>query len=158
MIEDGTINTTPAEILEQLEAAISNGYAKSRGADVAIAEDPAHAIELLAAGRPGGMTIVLFYLGDSSGGDEELPEDTLVNGQIRIGCVKRKGLEVRPGKKIPPVLADCQALRKFVRKIETPLTVTGGLEYAGMTYLKTEGGQLLHGYALTFNALYADEV
>lgn len=158
MSGESTINTTPAAILEQLAVEIGRGYAASRGADVAIAEDPAHAIELLAAGRPGGMTIVLFYLGDSSAGEEELPEDTLVNGQIRVGCVKHKGLEVRPGKKTPPVLADCQTLRKFVRGIETTLTVTGGLEYAGMTYLKTEGGALLHGYALTFNALYADDV
>ena len=151
-------NTTPADILQELANAIEKGYAPAHSAQVTIAEDPAHAIELLSAGRPGGMTIVLFYLGDAGAGDEALPEDSLVSGQIRIGCVKHSGLEVRPGKKIPGVLNDAQTLRKFIRKITTKLTLSDGYEYAGMTYLKTEGGQLLHGYALTFTALYADEV
>ena len=157
-MSDQYCNTTPADILEELAQKIEKGYASSHSAKVTIAADPAHAIELLAAGRPGGMSIVVFYLGDSSAGDESLSVDTLVSGQIRVACVKHPGLDVRPGNRIPGVLTDSHTLRNFIRRISSTQTVTGVYEYAGMTYLKTEGSQMLHGYALTFNALYADEV
>lgn len=152
------VNTTPAALLEHLERAIAQGFAAPRGATVAIAEDPAHAMDLLAAGRPGGMAIVLFYLSDASAADEELPEDTLVSGQIRVACVQSPGLAARPGRKVPGALAAAGELRKFVRNLSDAPTTTGGYDYAGMSYLKTEGGELLHGYALTFNAHYADAV
>lgn len=157
MSEDFT-NTSAAKIMGALAKAIRDGYARKRGAAVEIAEDPAHAIELLSAGRPGGMAIVLFYLGDAPAGDIDLPEDVLVEGQIRIGVVKHAGLALKPTDKVAPVLGEAEALRTFIAKLLAAGTVTTGYEYGGMSYLKNQTGEILHGYTLTYKALYAYEV
>ncbi|MGI5868678.1 MAG: hypothetical protein ACOX9C_04430 [Kiritimatiellia bacterium] len=150
------VNTDPAALLAHLERAIAEGFAAPRGATVAVADDPAHAMDLLAAGRPGGLAIVLFYLGDAAAGMEELPEDTLVSGQIRAACAQSPGLAARPGRGAPGALAAAGELRTFVRRIADAPTLSGGYDYAGMQHLAARSGELLHGYALAFHAHYAD--
>jgi len=151
-------NTSAGAIMAELASAIKKTFTPKHPAQVEIAEDPAHAIDLLAAGKSGGMSIVLFYLGDAGAGDDDLPEDVLVEGQIRIGVVKHQGLAVKPTSRVAPVLTEAEALRTFIARLLSKGTVTTGYEYAGMTYLKNNNGELLHGYALTYKALYAYEV
>jgi len=149
------MNTSAAEIMANIAAAIKKGFTQKHPGQVDIAEDPAHAIDLLAAGKPGGLGIVIFYLGDTPAGDDDLPEDVLVAGQIRVAIVKHQGLAVKPTARVSSVLTEAEALRTFMARLQAQGTVTEGYEYTGMTYLKNNTGELLHGYALTYTALYA---
>lgn len=148
-------NVAAGKLLRGFAGSIAQGFAAARGATVAVAPDPASAIELLAAGRPGGCAIVVFYLDDVAAGDTGLPEDTLVECQIRVGVVRHRGLSVRPTADAPGALDDADALRAWLAAQPADNALTGFWEYAGMTWLQTTTGDLLHGYALTYKVLYA---
>lgn len=156
-MSDAPANTTAGAILRTFAETIARGYALGRGASVSVAADPASALDLLTAGKPGGAAIVVFYLADTAVGDEGLPEDTLVECQIRVGVVRHRGLASRPVADAPGVIDDVDALRTWLAQQPADGTLTGVWEYAGMTYLQNNAGELLNGYALTYKALYAHE-
>jgi hypothetical protein len=151
-------NSSACAILGTIAKLLQKEFGAKRGGSVAVADDPAHAIELLAAGKPGGVAIVLFYYADLPAGDEDLPEDTLVDGQIRIGVVRSRGLAAKPAAEAPPALADAEAVRTYLARQIAAGTLTGVYEYAGMATLQNRAGEFLHGYALAYKALYAYEV
>jgi hypothetical protein len=152
-------NTTAYAIMQALAAALRSGWAADLGATVTVAADPAHALELLTAGRPDGVACVLFYLSDQADGDD-MDEDTRVAAAIRVAVIQKPGLKRRDGGDSPAVLEVADGLRNWAAN-DTTLTnlLSGGrLRYRGMTHIPTEQGSTLHGYALTFEALYAYDV
>jgi len=149
-------NTTASGLLAELKQRLETGYAIERSATVAVAADPAHAMELLAAGRPGGTAVVLFYMSDLPLADEAgLVEDTAVEGRIRIGVIRHRGLAAKPASTAPAALAEAEALRSAMAQIADAATLSGGYEYGGMSYISNAAGELLHGYILEYKALYA---
>ena len=148
-------NSSACAVMREMARLLAGIYATPRQATVAVAADPAHAMELLAAGRPGGAAVVMFYLSDADAADGDLPEDTRVEGRIRIGVVRHQGLAAQPAVGVPGALEEAEALRTCMARIVADETLTGGYEYAGMTYLQNNKGELLHGYALDYKALYA---
>lgn len=125
---------------------------------VIVAENPAHGIELLTSAK--NATCVIFYVSDSAQGVGIDALDTGVSALIRFGLVRVPGMGVK-GRKPPKVLQDVDSLRKFMGGIDAvfaDLLGDGWLEYKGMTYLATEKGRLLNGYALTYSPVYAYEV
>jgi hypothetical protein len=151
-------NSSACAIMGAMARLLQGEFGAARGASVAVADDPAHAMDLLAAGKPGGLAIVLFYYADSAAGDEALPEDTLVDGQIRLGVVRSRGLAARPDAEPPPALADAEAVRTFLARRIAEGTLPGVYEYAGLATLQNRAGEFLHGYALAYKVLYAYEV
>lgn len=151
-------NSSACAILGGMARLLQGEFGAARNGSVAVADDPAHAMELLAAGKPGGVAIVLFYYTDAAAGDEDLSEDTLVDGQIRIGVVRSRGLAAKPAAEAPPALADAEAVRTFLARQIAEGTLPGVYEYAGLATLQNRAGEFLHGYALAYKALYAYEV
>lgn len=153
----GFTNTTATAVLNALAKQLRDGFAKKHGATVTVAADPAHAMDILAAGTPGGAAIVLFYLDDAPAGEEGLDGDTLVESSIRAAVVQHPGLSVKTGLAAPTVLALADKLRSFITKLSID-GVLGGMSYDGMTHLKNYNNEILHGYALTFKVSYAFEI
>lgn len=152
-------NTTAYALMQALAAALRSGWADDLAATVTVAADPAHALELLTAGRPDGVACVLFYLSDQADGDD-MDEDTRVSASIRVAVIQKPGLKRRDGGDSPAVLEVADGLRNWAAN-DTTLTglLSGGrLRYRGMTHIPTEQGSALHGYALTFEALYAYDI
>ena len=151
-------NTTSYNLMVTVAEALAQTWAPDRKAKVAVAEDPAHALDLLTSGSgsSGGCSVVLFYLSDAKDGDE-FEEDTRLVAQLRIGLVQNPGLVARDNGKVPAVLALTDSLKAWAAA--TPFAVLGNgfLRYAGMTHIPAAGGSALHGYAMTFEALYAYE-
>lgn len=152
------MNTAATTLLADLKRRLDDDFALVRNARVAIAADPAHAMELLSAGRPGGVAVVLFYMGDVPSADTDLPLDTAVQGRIRIGVIRHVGLAAKPGREVPTALEDAEVMRMIMAGIVDAGTLTGGYEYGGMTYVSTAAGELLHGYIIDYTALYAYQV
>ncbi|NLN03145.1 MAG: hypothetical protein GX174_14775 [Lentisphaerae bacterium] len=150
-------NSSAGAILGAMAKLLRAEFGGKRGAAVAVADDPAHAMELLAAGKPGGLEIVIFYHADAPAGQEGLAGDPLVEGQISLGVVRSRGLAARPAGEPPPALADAEAVRTFLARADAAGTLTGSYEYAGMTALQSRPGEFLHGYALAYKVLYAFE-
>lgn len=142
------------DLIDELARLIESEWAPGAKASVTVAEDPAHALELLSAGRSGGCALVLFYLSDAADGDE-FAEDTRLDAQIRIGIVQQPGLKLRDGKSAPPVLEKVDRFRAWMSGQEFAGLLDGGLKYKGMTHIPSGSGSALHGYALTYGALYA---
>ena len=152
-------NTTAYALMQALAAALRSGWADALAATVTVAADPAHALELLTAGRPDGVACVLFYLSDQADGDD-MDEDTRVAASIRVAVIQKPGLKRRDGGDSPAVLEVADGLRNWAAN-DTTLTdlLSGGrLRYLGMTHIPTEQGSALHGYALTFEAIYAYDI
>ena len=150
-------NTTATAVLNALAAELRKKFAKAHGATVTVAADPAHAMDILAAGTPGGAAIVLFYLDDAPAGEEGLDGDTLVESSIRAAVVQHPGLALKTGLSAPTALALADKLRSFITKLAIN-GVLGGMSYDGMTHLKNYNNEILHGYALTFKVGYAYEI
>jgi hypothetical protein len=151
-------NTTAYALMQAVAAALRTGWAGPLGATVTVAEDPAHALELLTAGRPDGVALVLFYLSDQLDGDD-LDEDTRLAAAIRVAVVQRPGLKRRDGGDAPAVLEVADGLRAWVANASFDGLLAGGrLKYRGMTHIPTTQGSALHGYALTVEALYAYDI
>lgn len=147
-------NTSAFDLVEALAARIRDDWAQSRHATVAVAEDPAHALELLTAGRPGGCAVVIFYLSD--GARDEF-NDVELAAQIRVAVVQSPGLTLRDGRAAPPVLRLVDEMRRWMDCVCLD-GLLGGLEYQGMTHIATANGQALHGYALTYEGIYARQI
>lgn len=152
-------NTTAAALMAELKIRIEDGYAAARNATVAVAADPAHAMELLAGGRLGGVAVVIFYMGDAPLADEsDLPGDTAIEGRLRVGVIRRTDMALKPTRSTPTALDEAEALRCCIANIMDAGTLTGGYEYGGMTYVSTATGELLHGYIMDYTALYAYKI
>lgn len=150
------MNLGAFELMDAVARAIETGWATDNKANVTVAENPAHALDLLTAGRAGGCAVVLFYLSDQRDGDE-FEADTRLDGQIRIGVVQKPGLGIMDGKATPPVLKIIDSLRKWLANREIEGLLDGTLDYRGMTHIPAGDGSALHGYALTYGAVYAYE-
>lgn len=126
---------------------------------VVVAENPAHGIELLTNAR--SATLVIFYVSDAPVGNSPFDMlDVAVEASIRFGLVRSPGMAVK-GVKPAAVLQDVDSLRGFLSSaaaVFNDVLGDGYLEYKGMSYIATEQGKLLNGYALTFSPLYAYEV
>jgi hypothetical protein len=151
------MNTNAYDLMQELADRITAGWAADNRASVAIAEDPAHALELLSAGRADGAALVLFYLNDAPDGDD-FAEDTRVEAQIRVGIVQAPGLRLRDGKAAPRVLQVIDSFRRWFAGQRFASTLAETLAYRGMTHIPTAAGQALHGYAMTWAAGYAYDV
>ena len=149
------MNVSAYSLVEGLAGRIKNDWAQSRHATVAIAEDPAHALELLSAGRPGGCAVVIFYLSDGARDDVN---DVELAAQLRVAIVQTPGLTLRDGRSAPPVLRLVDEMRQWLDCIELEGLLGGGLYYQGMTHIATAAGEALHGYALTYEAIYARQI
>ncbi len=153
-----TANSSACAIMRHLSRLIAQGFAPARNGTVAVAGDVATAMELLAAGRPGGSAVVIFYDSDAAAGEEGLADDTLVDGAIRVGVTRRQGLAAKPDPDALGALEEAEALRTFLARQIAKGTLTGAYEYAGMRSLTSKEGVPLHGYALTYKVLYAYEI
>lgn len=136
---------------------IGQNWSASKRAVIKIAEDPAHALDLLTAGAPGCCLIVLFYVSDTGSGDE-LFGDVRTDAQIRVAMTQAAGvLRKRDGETPPPVLQLQGELRSWLES-RCYEGVLEGLIYKGMQYIPTADGRALNGYAMTYGALYAHDI
>lgn len=149
------MNATAFGLMTEVAELIRSKWAGDTQATVAVAEDPAHALDLLTAARPDSCSVVLFYLSDQADGDE-FEEDTRLAAQIRVAIVKTPGLKLRSGEPVPAVLKLIDSFRAWMamQTFESLLGI-GGLVYKGMTHIPAAQGNVLHGYAMTFEAVYA---
>jgi len=150
------MNMTPTQVLTAFATLITEKWAADHGARVTVAADPAHAIELLSAGQSNGCAVVIFYGGDDPASDEFM-EDTLLRPNIRIGVAQKQGLAIRDGRTLYGVLDQIASLRKLIRS-ETIEGLVEQAVYKGMVPLQYQDGSSMHGYALRYEPLYADEV
>jgi len=150
------MNMTPSQLLSAYEELIRTKWAADNNARVTVADDPAHAIDLLSAGQTNGCAVVLFYGGDEPANDEFL-EDTLLRPNIRIGVAQKQGLKIRDGRDSISVLDKIASLRKLIRTEDITDLVSQAV-YKGMVPLQYQDGSAMHGYALRYEPLYADEV
>jgi len=148
---------TAYTLLENVAKAISATWADRFQASVVIADDPAHALQLLTAGSPRGCVVVIFYVSDTLAGDDFV-EDTLLSARLRIGVVKGTGMQLRDGKKPPAVLSVVDSLRAFIGSQEFEGLMDLDLVYNGMQYIPTADGKAMHGYALTYAPLYSYDI
>lgn len=149
-------NTGAWRLADGIARAVERGWARP-GAAVRVAEDPAHALELLVAGRPGGCAAVVFYLSDDcESGDEG--HGNRVAALVRVALVQAPGLRLRGGRAAPRVLELVDDFRRWAAAREFDGVLGGRLEYRGMTHIPAAAGSALHGYALTYAARYAFEV
>jgi len=150
------MNMTPSQVLQGFEKLIRDNWAADHNARVTVANDPAHAIELLTAGKTDGCAVVLFYGGDDQA-DDSFMEDTLLRCNIRIGVSQKQGLKLRDSDSVVTLLDQIASLRKMMRSE----TIEGLVEpqvYKGMAPLTYPDGSAFSGYALRYDCLYADEV
>jgi len=102
------------DLLTRLE-----GWGAAYGAEVQLAEETVHAMELLEGGG-NGVNVVLWFDGDDDTGSDA-PESTLHNGKIWIGVTRFAGLArahfanmIKGDEKRPALLGIIQDLRKFL--------------------------------------------
>lgn len=150
------MNATATQILAELADAAAREWAPGCNAAVRIAEDPAHAVELLSAGKSGACAAVFFYVEDAPDG-EEFAEDTRLAAQIRVGIVQHPGLRTRDGQAVPGVLARVDSFRAWLAGRSFGGLLDGVFTYKGMRPIPSGNGSMLNGYALTWQALYAYE-
>jgi hypothetical protein len=150
------MNMTPTKVLTEFEALLLNKWAGDHGARVTVANDPAHAIELLTAGKTDGCAVVLFYGGDDPA-DDLFTADTLLRANIRIGVSQKQGLKLRSSDSVVTLLDQIASLRKTMAT-ETVEGLVDQAVYKGMAPLTYPDGQAFSGYALRYDVLYADDV
>lgn len=151
------INTGSTDILEAIADDLRANWQSAAPAQIIIAEDPAHAMDIMRAVKPGSSSVVLFYTADAPV-EQDCPGDVLVDATIRMAVVQHPGLKLASGSAAPTVMQAIDSLRKHVINIDYTNLAGGRLEYRGMSYLATEDGMLIHGYALTYSAIYAFDV
>jgi hypothetical protein len=139
-------------------------WGKKYGANVMLAEETVHAMELLEGGGR-GVNVVLWYDGDDAGGPDE-PESTIHTGKIWFGVTRHAGLArhhfanmIDGDAEKPALLGIVQDLRKFLYKqaFETGLHETpegAWFKSDGMAPLSIAPGQFLRGYALRMRINY----
>lgn len=148
------INIGAFDVLNLIAADLRRNWSAGARAVVMIAEDPAHAMDIMRSVKPGTTCAILFYTTDSDM-DQGCPGDTMVDATIRIAMVQHPGLKLADGRQAPTVLQAIDGLRQHVINGTYNELAGGHLEYRGMSYLATESGALIHGYALTYSAMYA---
>jgi hypothetical protein len=144
-------NAPAIVILNAFADAIRDGFAPQIGATVAIAQDPAHAVDLLGGVRPGASAIVLWYNSDFPVTDE--PYETLVTARIACALIQNPGLAIPAA--APGLLAAADALRAYASAMELPQLADSRPRYAGMEPVPLRSGEALHGYTLSFELTYA---
>jgi len=146
-------------------------WGEPHNANVQLAEETVHAIELLEGGGL-GVNVVVWWEGDDPAG-EDLPESTIHNGKLWVGVTRHAGLakqhfqnHIEGDEKRPALLGIVQSLRKFLFAQTfadgLPECETGAyLHSAGMKPLAFAPGQFLRGYSLrmgiNYTALVGDE-
>ena len=151
------MNTTVQKVMADLCEKIGTRWASSHGAGVTVAEDPAHAIDLLMAGQSNGCAVVIFYMSDTPT-TSEFSGNTMVDATIRVGIVQKNGLALRDGRRAPAVLEKVDAFRRFMARNADVEGLAQPLEYAGMAPVVQAEGRALNGYALSYTARYAFEI
>lgn len=149
-------NTTAYNVLEAIAEALK-GWAQESAAKIVVAENPAHAIDTMGGVKPGKATVVIFYVSDSPAGGELGVLDTALQASVRLGVIQHPGLALKGGKPAA-VLQTVDSLRRYIANVIFDGLLDGRLAYSGMSYIATEAGRLLNGYALTYSPLYAFEV
>ena len=153
--------------LTDLETRVQ-AWGKPFDANVALAEETAHAMELLEGGGQ-GVNVVLWFDGDDATGPD-VPESTLHAGRIYVGVTRHAGLArkhfanlIEGDARRPALLGVIQDLRKFL----LAQTFADGLQEGpagawlhsdGMTAISLAPGQFLRGYALRFKINYTARV
>lgn len=148
------VNRRPEDILAEMESCIHHGFAQGRTDTVAVAGDPAHAMDILGGVRPGASAIVIFYQSDVAVGEEGIEGDTLVEATASVAVVQHPGLELKPATKPSNALVSAGELRAFITNISIDGAL-GGISYRGMDHLRNYAGEILHGYVLRFTFAYA---
>lgn len=150
------MNMTPTQVLLAFETLIKDSWAADHNARVTVANDPAHAIELLTAGKPDGCAVVLFYGGDDPA-DDLFTEDTLLRANIRIGVSQKQGLKLRTSDSVVTLLDQIASLRKLFGS-NTLESLIDQPVYKGMAPLTYPDGSAFSGYALRYDCMFADDV
>lgn len=148
------MNTTAEKVTDDLARFLRDTFGNVPDTQVFVAPDPAAGLELLAGGRPGGRTVVVFYDGDVPADPNAPAGDTLVTARLTVAAAGHPGLSAPESRDAPGVLAFAGALRAALVAAD-PEAVFGGYTYTGMSYVRDTQGAVLHGYALTFEATYA---
>lgn len=144
------------DLLLAVAGDIDKNWAGTHRAVVKVAEDPVHALDMIAAGAPGYCLVVLFYVADTGGDD--VYGDTATDAQIRIALTQAAGvLRKRDGATPPPVLKNQGELRKWLES-RSYAGILEGLIYKGMQYIPTSSGKAYNGYAMTYGVNYAHDV
>lgn len=155
------------DFMRKLEASLTQWGGQNDGA-VILAETPRHAMEFLNGGTDRGLNILLWWEGDTHA-QEQIAESTMTRGKVWLALHREAGLEYRRGATLTrdtparkALLNLVDELREYVEALEFPDSLgvypDGGMVYKGMTYLATQKGELLHGYALTFEIDYTRRV
>jgi hypothetical protein len=150
------MNMTPTQVLQAFETLIKDKWAVDHNARVTVANDPAHAIELLTAGQPNGCGVVIFYGGDDPA-DDLFTEDTLLRANIRIGVSQKQGLKLRTSESVVTLLDQIASLRKLFGS-NTLEDLVDQPVYKGMAPLTYPDSTAFSGYALRYDCMFADDV
>ena len=143
------MNTTPANILIALRAHLDSGNFINT---VKIAGDPAHALDLLAAGRPGASLAVIYYDGDDPAPDVfDIPGACLVRARIRVIVLRHPGLAADASGRELTALDLAESVRVKMLAADLPFDPPA---YGGMEPLVSGDNSLLHGYRLQFFVTY----
>lgn len=149
------MNCGATEILEAFRELVDE-YAAEYGAEVLIAEEPASAIEMLAAGQPGGLSLVAYYGGDESDSDEG-SWDPRTLATLSLVVYQRQGMGAVGGRGIGEVLRVTDSIREAVSG-QLLSGALGGVGYRRMQPIRAPEGRLLHGYVMSFEVRYAHMV
>lgn len=133
-------------------------FAREHHAELVIARDPWHFLELLAS-SPQGALLALHWAGDSNPQDNQA-EAAIVDNIIEIGVLAHEGLAKstvsrvlgpRPGNK-PPLIELVSLVRMHARSFRYPADGTSErvLRYAGCDPVVLPDGLPLSAYRLRF--------
>jgi hypothetical protein len=125
------------------------------GAQVTIARDPFHVLEILAA-SPEGFRLVVHWAGDTN--ISEVDELPLSENELQVILSYNLGLTARPDMALlkgpqdrPSVLDQVDALRGFILGVQYPTIQTGTYAvYGGTKPFVTPDSIPLAAYVLTF--------
>ena len=147
---------TAADILTTLLEQLTPYCALKRG-QVAIAKDPFHVLELLAA-SPGGFSVALLWEGDEDIGQSR--HTGVIRNTLAVIVSVARGLSIEEGQElVGPSVDDSDPLyilvakiRAFCRAIEfaDDNTNSGRLWYKGCKVESAPDGMLVNAYRLRF--------
>ena len=147
------MNSTAEKVAEGLAGLLREAFGQTGEARVLVAPDPATGLELLAAGRPGGFSVVVFYDSDAPNDQNTSDFDTVVDATLTVGVAGHPGLSANDSRRSPGALAFAGRVRAIVCAAE-PEGLVRGYDYMGMRQVRATDGSLTRGYALTFGATY----
>ena len=147
------MNATAEMVADGLADLLRREIGPGADARVYVAPDPATGLELLAAGRPGGFSVVVFYDSDAPNDQNTSDFDTVVDATLTVGVAGHPGLSANDSRRSPGALAFAGRVRAIVCAAE-PEGLVRGYDYMGMRQVRAIDGSLMRGYALTFGATY----